>query len=140
MNRFEHEQERIRAIKMFRLVKRALTLDQRSKIKPSLKNPSLLDVSAFTGGQSMAEARAMSSGSMMGRQPNYTEEELKAGDEREKARIAKLVATRGGSTPGRTQYGVSTNTKQGLKNAAIASCKSAGNDDAYCKENFMKFL
>ena len=50
MQRYEEEQERIRAVKMFRIVKRALTLDQRSKIKPTLKNPSLLEMSAYRGG------------------------------------------------------------------------------------------
>jgi hypothetical protein len=51
MNRFEQEQERIKAIKMFRVVKRALTLDQRSKIKPTLHNPSLLNMSEYRGGE-----------------------------------------------------------------------------------------
>ena len=42
---FRQTQAQIRAIKMNQILKRAITVDARSKIKPTLHNPSLLNMS-----------------------------------------------------------------------------------------------
>jgi len=55
MDSFEERQARIRAFKMLQVVKRALALDQRSKIKPTLKNPSLLNMSRIRCGAGVEE-------------------------------------------------------------------------------------
>jgi len=49
MEYVREERERIREVKMLQILKRALTLDARSKIKPTLKNPSLLRMSELRG-------------------------------------------------------------------------------------------
>ena len=55
MECFEERQAKIRAFKMLQVVKRALALDQRSKIKPTLHNPSLLRMSELRCGSGVEE-------------------------------------------------------------------------------------
>ena len=49
---FTNSQARIHAIKMNLILKRALQIDARSKIKPTLSNPSLLVMSNIRSGGS----------------------------------------------------------------------------------------
>jgi hypothetical protein len=47
---FEREQEAIRSFKMTQVVRRAMALQARSKIKPTSMNPDLLTMSKLRGG------------------------------------------------------------------------------------------
>jgi hypothetical protein len=49
---FEREQEEIRSFKMTQVVRRAMALQARSKIKPTSMNPDLLTMSKLRGGSS----------------------------------------------------------------------------------------
>jgi hypothetical protein len=57
MEYVREQRERIREVKMLQILKRALTLDARSKIKPTLKNPSLLRMSELRTGAGIQEER-----------------------------------------------------------------------------------
>jgi hypothetical protein len=61
MEYVKEQRERSREIKMLQVLKRALTLDARSKIKPTLKNPSLLRMSELRTGAGLYDEAVRSS-------------------------------------------------------------------------------
>jgi hypothetical protein len=52
---FEREQEEIRSFKMTQIVRRAMALQARAKIKPTSMNPDLLTMSKLRGGSAESQ-------------------------------------------------------------------------------------